>query len=348
MKVVSRSCILGAALMILASAAQADVKYTMTQRMPDYQSEKKDTLVPYGRTTTYTKAGAQRTESESDTGAYKMKTVSYTVCADKQTVRLDSDLKIYAITPLNNNSSSNTSTQDTAKPAQKSNAKPATGKITMTVTVKNLGIETIANRKARHYMITSNMVTLGCAGDSNINSKQEIWVADYTLPVFDCGNNGYDWKSAYTNNKPDCIPTFDMKGDVAAYNEAYKGLIVKQRIFDDKGKVIMESELTELSEAKLDNAPFSIPAGYKQVTEKEFDELRSKAMMKAMMQDSQNPGTKSKPTNNDDDSDDASTVEDVSEDNTPEDNDSAAKAEAERILKEQAKQKARKKLKFPF
>jgi hypothetical protein len=321
------------AIVMVAGAARADVKYTMTQRMPDYESKKN--LKTFGRTTTLIKAGAQRTESESNFGAYKMQDVSYIVCADKQRVRLDDNLKIYTVAPLQNNTAETppSSTQNAPKPAKPS--KTSTGKVSMTVTVQTLEPETIAKLKARHYMITQNIVTTGCAGDANLTSKMEIWVADYKLPVFDCSTTGYDWTSAYGGGKNNCNILFELKGDVEAFNAAFRGLMVKQRMFDEKGNIVMESELTELSEAKLDDKPFSIPAGYKKVSDKEFDELRNKAMMSAMMKGAGGAGRK-------DDDDDASP------ETEPQDDDSAVEEAGEQILKEKAKQEAGKKFKLPF
>jgi hypothetical protein len=201
-----------AASILSAGVAHSDVKYTQTMKMPGTTgATTAASAAPLNSTTTWIKKGAQRVEMSQQIGGYKWNDTTLTLCEKRQTIRLDSDLKIYTVAPLDGENSATTASTDakpaTAKPA----AKPSTGKVVMTVSVKNLGEETVAGRKARHYMITTRYQMSGCAGDNDMNSKMEIWVADYQLPDFNCGTKPGDWRS-YTRASDGLQHHFRAKG----------------------------------------------------------------------------------------------------------------------------------------
>jgi hypothetical protein len=276
---VAATCVLS------AGVAHSDVKYTQTMRMPGVGAATTAATngAPLNSTTTWIKKGAQRVEMSQQMGAFKWNETTLTLCEKRQRIRLDPSLKIYTVASLDETRSI-TNTQDATKPtaAKPAAGKPATGKVVMTVSVKNLGEETVAGRKARHYMISTRYQMSGCASDSDMNSKMEIWVADYQLPDFNCGDKPGDWRS-YVRASDGCSITSEQKGDVAAWQAVYKGLIVKMKMFDEAGtKEVMTQEMTSLSEAKLDDVPFTVPADFKQVSAKEYDDARQQSMMKAM------------------------------------------------------------------
>ncbi|HEX8237836.1 MAG TPA: DUF4412 domain-containing protein [Abditibacteriaceae bacterium] len=352
---------IAATCVMSAGAAHSDVKYTQTMRMPGVTGATTASAgAPLNSTTTWIKKSAQRVEMSQQIGAYKWQEVTLTLCEKRQSIRLDEALKIYTVSSLDGSSSTTVSAGAKAAPAKASNAKPTTGKVTMTVSVKGLGEETVAGRKARHYMISTRYQTSGCAGNGDNSSKMEIWVTDYQLPDFNCGDKPGDWRS-YVHASDSCSVTSEQKGDIAAWQAAYKGLIVKMKIYDEAGtKEVMTQEMTALSEAKLDDALFTVPAGFKQLSAKEYDDARQQAMTKVMQASmggatnagasksgaSQSGASRASTTNADDDDTPVQTADD-SDNNAGASDDSAA----EQVVKDAVKEKVtRKKRRFglPF
>ncbi|HEX8550450.1 MAG TPA: hypothetical protein VF681_02725 [Abditibacteriaceae bacterium] len=303
----------------LATAARADVKYTETTTTSGMPM----------RLTTYRKAGAERTEQSMKIGAATMNNISVSSCPDKKTYRLDPALKIYTSSLIGGASGA-----ADAKPAAKDN-KPAaktSGKMTITGNAKFLGVEEVAGRKARHYSIDQRIQSEGCAGNTDMTMKMEVWTADYEMPVFAC-RAGWQAAQPVPSSAGGCAMTTEFKGDQKALNEAYRGLVVKRKT--SFGETTMVSEITEFSEAKLDDALFQIPAGWTLVSDEEFDKRRQAAMMKAMT------GSAPSPANNDDAPEEGGTMGDVEVDETD-----AEEKPAEKPKEEEKPKK--KKWKLPF
>jgi hypothetical protein len=303
MKLKVCTALLGAAL---CSVAHADVKYTETMTMEGKNAAGSEPT----RTTTYLKAGHERTEQKISMGPMVMNMISVSSCPKKLRMRFDPELKIYTSAPINNDSVAKATDAKPAptKPAPKPTGK--TGKIVMTSNVQKLGIEEIAGRKARHYIIDQSMTSEGCAGTGTQKFRTEVWMADYDMPVFACRAL---WNTSANQTTPadgGCSISSEYKGDQAALTEAYRGLPVKRKM--TMGDTVMIWQLTELSEAKLDDALFTPRADWKLVSDEEFDKQRQAAMMKAMTS-----GASAGGDGGNDEGDEGGTMEDVTEDTTP-------------------------------
>ena len=269
-----RFAISAVSLCLLSIACRADVKYTQVMKMGDGK-------VPVNSITTFIKDGAERTEMAMQYGPMKVNNVALTLCAEKQTIQLDPALKIYSVAPMDGDETKPDDAGD-ADNVDKPQGKPRTGKITSTVAVKKLDDETVGDYKCRHAMIETQTKMEGCAGNGEIKSKVEIWTADYKLPNLDCRKNFDPMKMMPRMMGGDCKIAFEQKGDVAAMGEAMRGLVVKMKFTAPDGKTAMTQEITSLSDAKLDDALFTIPADFKQVSEQEFQKQRAQAMLQAM------------------------------------------------------------------
>lgn len=260
----------------MASGAHADIKYTQETRMNEEQNAQAPTSVMIRSVS----PDAERTEMRSTYGKMQVNNVTIRLCAKNQEIQIDDALKIYAIKPLNETVTDKPDdAKSDAKPDEKAGAK--TGKIISTYVVKDLGEEMVAGFKTRHYLTTTDLKFSGCVGNNEMESKVEIWVSDIQ-DATPCAAK-FDPATAYAAMaKGDCKMSFEQKGDVDAYSKIYKGIILRQKIYDG-GKVLMTQEVTSLSQAKLDNTLFTIPADYKKVTPEEFQTAQSAAMMKAMM-----------------------------------------------------------------
>jgi hypothetical protein len=336
------TAILSAALcgVALSSVVQADVKYTETMTM----GGKNAADMPPSRNTTYIKAGLERTEQSLSMGPVTMKMISVSSCPAKRTMRFDPALKIYTSTPMNDDSATKNDeakAEDTkAAPAAKDKKK--TGKITITADVQKLGTEEIAGRTARHYIIKQSMVSEGCAGNGEQKYTMELWTADYDMPVFACRTPWSSSAAPTTRPTPGgCAITTEFKGDQTAIAEAYRGLQVKRKM--TMGDTVMTWQLTELSEAKLDDSLFAPGADWKLVTDEEFDRQRQAAMMRAMTS-----GAAAGGDDGDDGDKDGDAKADEDKSDAEKEADSAAEKAAKDAAKETAKDAARQKNKGRF
>jgi hypothetical protein len=123
------------------------------------------------------------------------------------------------------------------------------------------------------------------------------------------------------------------------------------KMYDQAGtKEVMTQEMTALSEAKLDDTMFTVPAGFKQVSTKEYDDARQQAMMKGMQASMGlgNAGTKAGASNagasnaDDDDSDAAAANTAATDaDDDAADGDSVAEQAAKEAVKNKVTKKKR-------
>lgn len=255
------------------SIANADIKYTTETTM-----EGMGDAMPKSVTLRAVKPNFERSEMRQTIGTYQMNHITIRECGKKQTIKLDPSLKIYAIV-ADGESGSDEVTPD-GKPKKK--GEPKTGHMVMNYKVQDLGEEEVAGFKTRHYMIDTEMTSTGCAGNSTTKLKQEIWVSDIR-DANPCPADSSTTNMGEAMSRTDCKITVETKGDFARFNEIYKGLILRQKTYND-GKVMMTTEVTMLSQAKFeDDTLFTVPADYKLVSDKDFQSAQSKALMKGMM-----------------------------------------------------------------
>jgi hypothetical protein len=222
------------------------------------------------------KPNFERSETTQKFGPMETKTVSLRECGKKQTIQLAPDLKIYAVIP-DYGSEGDAGGGTGSTPGAN---KPTTGKMVMTYAVKDLGEETILNFKTRHYMIETEMVSSGCAGNGTTKLKQEIWVSD-VRDANPCPNENSITSMSQAMSRRDCKIEVETKGDFEKYTEIYKGLVLRQIMYNGDAP-FMTIEVTMLSQAKLGDELFTIPADFKKVSPEEFQKAQSEAMVKAM------------------------------------------------------------------
>ena len=321
------------------ATAHADVKYTESVKT---DTGSKEAAAGTNTTTTWIADGLQRIESSIQYGPVKMKDITITSCEAGKMYKVDPELKIYTATSTESKpgSAPSTAPKTPNAAAPKTKAKKGSGKITNNISVKYLGEETVAERKCRHYMVETSMKMEGCAGDGELKMKNEIWVADYKMPVFDCGDRPGQGGMGYGGGSSDCDLSFVQNGDTKLLADAYRGLIMRMKTFMPAGQgkeMTTTREITSLSEAKLEGSIFAIPADYKLVTDEEFQKERSSAMMKGMMSGMGAAGA----GNGDNDGDEA-------ENNTRDDANDNDKDETEQPEEQPKPKKPKSKWKLPF
>jgi hypothetical protein len=254
----------------VCSMARADIKYTTEMTLAGAPEG-----TPKTTTLRAVKPNFERTESRQKIATYEMQTISIRECGKKQTTQLAPNLKIYAVVPDYDGEGGTAQGGSTPKAG-----KPATGKMVMTYAIKDLGEETILDFKTRHYMIETETVSSGCAGDGTNKLKQEIWVSD-VRDANPCPDDNTITSMSQAMSRRDCKIEVETKGDFDKYREIYKGLVLRQIMYNDD-KPFMTMEVTSLSQAKLGDELFTVPADFKKVSAEEFQKAQSDAMVKAM------------------------------------------------------------------
>lgn len=246
----------------LASSAWADHTVTMRTTFNDpAAASMKMTSV------TRTKNKRQRIEDTTDAGHFKMVNVRLVMCDQEQEAQVDPELKIYTIRSLN-------PLAGMTDPNQPVQTTKGTGKISTHVKVQDLGVEKVAQKDARHWIVDSVMKGTGCVGTFDYKSKREFWTA--AMPAFHCPLLSGTWNSQTIN---DCVVTNELTGDAAKFEESMKHEVIKEFIYVD-GKKVMTREMVDFSTAALDDSWFSLD-GLKKVSEAEFQAAQQKKMMDA-------------------------------------------------------------------
>lgn len=261
----------------LGTLASADIKYT-TEMIAASAPEG----MPKTKMVRAVKPNFERTETQQEIGAYQMQTISIRECGKKETIQLAPNLKLYAVVP--DSEGSGMPGMNAPIPQKPTAGKATTGKMILTYNIKDLGEETLlGNFKTRRYMTETQTQSSGCAGEGTAKVKQEIWVSD-VRDVNPCPQtNGHPAASiAQGMSHKNCAVEVETKGDFKKYGEIMNGLILRQKTYDGD-KLLMTTEVTSLSQAKLGNELFTAPADFKKVSAAELQKAQSEAMVKAMM-----------------------------------------------------------------
>jgi len=339
----------------IAGSAHADLKYTTVIGMGGAEGKAGGQGATGISITTAIKQGAQRTETITNMGPVKMNQIELTFCDNRKRIRLEPSLKIYTTGSMDG--SGDGAGDNAGAPAVGANAGEAkeqagTGKIITTATVQDLGEETIATFKTRHYMLNNRLQTSGCAGNSDTTMKMEVWVADIREPNA-CKGGSENPIEATRPSTSGCKITFETHGDTAAHAKAFDGLIMRMKMYNgDKATTVRE--ITMLSQAKLEDDLFTVPADYKEVSAEEFQKAQTQAMMKSMMDGMKaGQGADAGDDAGDDDAEGKDAEEgdntgDAKKDEGKEDEEKKEDEQQEEEKKPEPKQRKRPRFKLPF
>ena len=257
------------------SAAHADAKYTTVS---SFVLEGK--MTPQTTQVTWMKEGLKRNDTFQNLGPVVIESTTLMNAPKRQIINYCKATKMYHVAVLGADGSavgSSVTSSTRMKPA----GKPQTGAIVVTTKIQSLGVKKLLGRSARHYIFNATTALSGCAGNSKTKSKSEMWMADIVLPRFKIPGAKNDLSEAYISDDDNCRPTFKHICDLATYNRAISGLVVKSIMYDEGGKAIGQIEITALSSAKLPDSAFAIPAGLKKVTRPEYDKAMGALMTQA-------------------------------------------------------------------
>ncbi|RYG53014.1 hypothetical protein EON80_33160 [bacterium] len=154
----------------------------------------------------------------------------------------------------------------------------------------DLGKETISNIETRHYSLKMKNTVTGCAGKGTTESTMEMWVADIRMPA-PCQQVDYKTGLAMAlRQDPACEVAAEFKGDTVALQKVFDGFVMRMKMGGSKDVPELVKEVTMLSQAELDDTPFTVPADWKKVSEKQLQNAKQKAMMNKMMENMKNMG----------------------------------------------------------
>jgi hypothetical protein len=259
----------------LLAAAHADIKYTQTMTVGGDQD-----ATPMMHSAHYVAPGKERNETEMSMGNFKSKEAIVTICQPYQIIHIDDALKIYAIT--DERSGTTAGVPPMMGNRGQSHEKAGTGKIAINVKVTDLKSEKVAGWDTKHYMVEMHTQSSGCVGDGSSDMKMELWVAN-VKDAHGCKPN-VDYGTLLGRREGGkCKVTYETTGDYARLAGIWDGLVMRQKMYDKDGKVMMIQEITSLSQAKLDDSVFAIPNGYTKLSLADYNKQRQQAMMQAMM-----------------------------------------------------------------
>lgn len=259
----------------LIAGARADIKYTQTMTVGGDQD-----ATPMMHSAHFVAPGKERNETEMNIGNFKSKEAIVTICQPHQVIHIDDALKIYTIEDENSNAPAGASPMMGNR--GQSHEKAGTGKIAINIKVTDLKPEKVAGWDTKHYMVEMHIQNSGCVGDGSSDMKMELWVAD-VKDAHGCKPN-VDYGTLLGRREGGkCKVTFETTGDFARLAGIWNGLVMRQKMYNSDGKVMMTQEITSLSQAKLDNSVFAIPDGYTKLSFEDYNKQRQQAMMQAMM-----------------------------------------------------------------
>jgi hypothetical protein len=259
----------------LVAGAHADIKYTQTMTMGDNPD-----ATPMIHTSHFVAPGKERNDTEMNMGNYHSKEAVITICQPEQTIHIDDALKIYAIE--DGTVSASAGMPPMMGNHHESQEKSGTGKIAINVKVTDLQPEKIAGWNTKHYMVEMHIQNSGCVGNGSSDMKMELWVAD-VKDAHGCKAH-VDYGAIIGRREGGhCKVTYETTGDYARLGAIWNGLVMRRKIYDKDGKVTTIQEITSLSQAKLDDSVFTVPAGYTKLSIDDYNKQRQQAMMKAVM-----------------------------------------------------------------
>ncbi len=264
----------------LGFVAHADLEYTL---VTTYSSAKKapnpkQTPSSYKETDTYyVTNNKSRWEHESGNQTYTAKEISITRCDLNQRFHVDNALKIYTVSALD---AKGKISQPTEKELKEN---LPTGKIETHYSLQEIGAEKIKGIDTKIYQlkITGKYSGIVAGHGSDYNGK--IWVAglqrNVSCDLPDAMPKSYTQIEALSTCKRKMI--YENTRDVDAMNQLSSKLPLRG-IGTAEGQTV-SGEVTSISQDKLNDSIFDIPAGYRKVSSDEYENLRSDAEDKAIL-----------------------------------------------------------------
>ena len=262
---------IAAMFLLVVTTAHADARYTTEMLVHGHAGGPG----PQITRTVEIKGHRERDVTTTAMGPMHMKRVTITMCDLHQTVDIDDELRIYSVeatSPLSR-------IPGMAKMNHPHERGAGGGHVVMTSKVVDHGPEMVGKYHTRHYTVTMHIVSTGCAGNNNTTMTYDLWVAPGHLVGLNCPQASQPTTQVDNHG---CKITYEMKGDYLELASIERNLPVQTIFRTPQGQMIMR--LTDFSQAPLNASDFTIPAGYRKVSQPQFQQAEQRAMMQRMMQ----------------------------------------------------------------
>jgi len=268
----------------LIAGAHADIKYSQTMTMGGGNE-------PFMHSTHYIADGKERDDNTMKMGTHESTESRIHLCKTNQRFLVDRALKIYAVEENSANKSNASGTSTNRNNNDGDEGKPGEGKVSVNIKITDLPNEKVAGFDTHHFISELHTKTSGCIGNSESTIKMEMWISNIRNATACKEKAGsIDYAAILgQHHSSKCKVTYETTGDATKFNNAWNGIVLRHKMYQN-GKLTMVTEVTSLSQAKLDDDVFEVPAGFTKLSEKEYNERRQKAMMEAMMSGAANAG----------------------------------------------------------
>jgi|GEM_PF-5609676 len=274
-----KSTFISALLLIGAAnfAARADIQFTTSST---YTFETKSptgsqTSTSQEVTTHFISTNKERVEY-AEGNLVRANEVTITRCDLNQQFRIDNALKIYTVSALDAKGILHEATKKELAEGIPS------GKVVTDFSLQKMGSEKINGLDTQVYHFKFHTQYSGVLTNHEDTADGKMWVAD--VPGILACDAPPPLQASYTQIED--LPsgrrrvTYQNTGNFEKMNALSSRLIMRQEMSTNVGTV--SEETTGYSTAKLDDALFEVPTGYRKVTLEEYQKLHSEAKIKAM------------------------------------------------------------------
>jgi len=205
-------------------------------------------------------------------GTVQSKLTIITRCDLHQEFHVNNNLKIYSVKKLHSGAVVKKNSFSSPASGNSKDALPAGKEITH-ISIQKLASGKVNGINSDCYVVTWHTQDSGCIGNKEFNSKTKYWIAKLKN-YHTCDSTEIQFHEQIpTDGK--CRIAYETVGDVEEYKKLFSPpmLIMRSESVDDSDNSRFTQKITSLSQAKLNDSLFEIPASYRKVSEKEFEDL---------------------------------------------------------------------------
>jgi len=274
-----KSTFMVATLLMGASifTAHADMQYTQTTTYRSSSTKTAKTVTSREAIRYFISTDKERIEYDKN-NAVRPDEVIITRCDLHQKFRVDNTLKIYTVSALDAKGILHEASKDELTENLPS------GKVVTDYSIEKLETEKINGLDTQIYHFTTHTQTSGVLAPRDEISQGKMWVAN--VPEKTTCDAPQSLRASYTQienlSSGKRRITYQNTGDFEIMNTLNSQLLMRMEITFKNGSI--SEETTDYSIEKLADNLFEVPAGYREVTLKEYNTLRSQAKSKELQQ----------------------------------------------------------------
>ncbi len=263
-------------------AARADMTTTTETRMFLNPAQ-----VEIGSRVHYARDHNERIETYSKLGGFPVDETTISLCEENRQITLDKKLNIYYERSFMwpDKYIADEKAKSDAIKAQKFPA-DKTGTVVENFQITAIGEAVIAGVNSKGYLLKSHTEKTGCAkmvNDDKTDYRTEYWFGekDKVLTCFEAkfpdAFNGKILEKKRFEIVDGCKISYETKDDSNVIGENF-GKLLMRTTMSDGDKLFYSEEIVKISEDKLSDALFAVPADAKKVDKAQYDSARKQAL----------------------------------------------------------------------